>query len=147
MYKDFAAFQNRPMDKHPTPAPYTTCDVLPGAQSPDTWAQSNCADGQRCTQDQGCVLTCETDDDCKALFGSNNPGEDKATLKCGVFPNFTKRHCMFVYNPRCRADESTDMKAKGRQSCINVRKDWDFQPLQDCADSDKYIDDICQKTS
>ena len=85
MYKDFAAFQTHPMDKHPTPAPYTTCDVLPGAQIPDTWAQSNCADGQRCTQDHGCVLTCETDDDYKALFGSNNPGEDKATLKCGVF--------------------------------------------------------------
>ena len=148
MYKDFAAFQNRPMHKHPTPAPYTTCDVLPGTESPDKWVQSNCADGQRCTQDQGCVLTCDTDDDCKALFGSNNPGEDKATLKCGVLPNFPEhRHCMLVYNPRCSADESDEMRAKGRQSCINVRKDWDFQLHQDCADPGKYIDDICQTTS
>ena len=146
MYKDFAAFQNRPMNKHPTPAPYTTCNYPLSVQTPDKWKQYNCADGQYCSRFQGCVLPCETDDDCKALFGSNNPGEDKATLKCGAFEEFPKhRYCMFVYNPRCSPGKSDDMREKRRQSCINVNKDWTVPPLPTpfWTNPDKYIDDVC----
>ena len=146
MYKDFTAFQNRPMKKHPTPAPYTTCNGNTGA--PDKWVQSNCADGQRCSgSNQGCVLTCETDDDCKALFGSNNPGADKATLKYGSFENYPQhRYCMFVNNPRCLHGASEDIKEKGLQSCINVMKEWSLPtwPLPAHADPDKHIEDICR---